>query len=66
MYDLTGKIALVTGIGGPVDALGNGKAIAMLLARQGPSSKAQILMRRLGPIRLRPFATLEGRRIAIG
>ena len=35
MYDLTGKIALVTGIGGPVDALGNGKAIAMLLARQG-------------------------------
>ena len=35
MFDLTGKIALVTGIGGPVDALGNGKAIAMLLARQG-------------------------------
>ena len=35
MYDLTGKIALVTGIGGPIDALGNGKAIAMLLARQG-------------------------------
>ena len=35
MYDLTRKIALVTGIGGPVDALGNGKAIAMLLARQG-------------------------------
>ena len=35
MYDLTRKIALVTGIGGPVDALGNGKAIAMLLAKQG-------------------------------
>ena len=35
MYDLTGKVALVTGIGGPIDALGNGKAIAMLLARQG-------------------------------
>ena len=35
MYDLTRKIALVTGIGGPVDAHGNGKAIAMLLARQG-------------------------------
>ena len=35
MYDLTGKIALVTGMGGPVDALGNGKAIAMLLAKQG-------------------------------
>ena len=24
MYDLTRKIALVTGIGGPVDSLGNG------------------------------------------
>ena len=35
MYDLTRKIVLVTGIGGPVDALGNGKAIAMLLAKQG-------------------------------
>lgn len=35
MYDLTGKIALVTGIGGPVDSLGNGQAIAQLLARQG-------------------------------
>ena len=35
MYDLTGKIALVTGIGGPVESLSNGKAIAMLLARQG-------------------------------
>ena len=35
MYDLTGKIALVTGMGGPIDALGNGKAIAMLLAKQG-------------------------------
>ena len=35
MFDLSGKVALVTGIGGPVDALGNGKAIAMLLARQG-------------------------------
>jgi len=35
MFDLTGKIALVTGIGAPVDALGNGKAIAMLLAQQG-------------------------------
>ena len=35
MYDLTRKIALVTGIGGPADALGNGKAIAMLLAKQG-------------------------------
>ena len=35
MYDLTRKIALVTGIGGPVDALSNGKAIAMLLAKQG-------------------------------
>ena len=35
MYDLTGKIALVTGMGGPVDALGNGKAIAILLAKQG-------------------------------
>ena len=35
MYDLTGKIALVTGIGAAVDALSNGKAIAMLLARQG-------------------------------
>jgi NAD(P)-dependent dehydrogenase (short-subunit alcohol dehydrogenase family) len=35
MYDLSGKVALVTGIGGPLDGLGNGKAIAMLLARQG-------------------------------
>ena len=35
MYDLTGKIALVTGMGGPIDALGNGKAIAILLAQQG-------------------------------
>ena len=35
MFDLSGKVALVTGIGSPVDALGNGKAIAMLLARQG-------------------------------
>ena len=35
MYDLKGKIALVTGMGGPVGVLGNGKAIAMLLARQG-------------------------------
>ena len=35
MYDLTGKIALVTGMGGPVGVLGNGNAIAMLLARQG-------------------------------
>ena len=35
MYDLSGKVALVTGIGGPVDALGNGQAIAQLLARQG-------------------------------
>ena len=35
MYDLTGKIALVTGMGGPVHALGNGKAIAILLAQQG-------------------------------
>ena len=35
MYDLSGKIALVTGIGGPVDSLGNGQAIAQLLARQG-------------------------------
>ena len=35
MFDLSGKVALVTGTGGPVDALGNGKAIAMLLARQG-------------------------------
>ena len=35
MFDLSGKVALVTGIGGPADALGNGKAIAMLLARQG-------------------------------
>jgi len=35
MFDLSGKVALVTGIGGPVDAFSNGKAIAMLLARQG-------------------------------
>jgi NAD(P)-dependent dehydrogenase (short-subunit alcohol dehydrogenase family) len=35
MFDLSGKVALVTGIGSPFDALGNGKAIAMLLARQG-------------------------------
>ena len=35
MFDLSGKVALVTGIGGPVDATGNGKAIAQLLARQG-------------------------------
>ena len=35
MFDLFGKVALVTGIGSPVDALGNGKAIAILLARQG-------------------------------
>jgi NAD(P)-dependent dehydrogenase (short-subunit alcohol dehydrogenase family) len=35
MFDLTGKIALTTGIGAPADALGNGKAIAMLLAQQG-------------------------------
>jgi NAD(P)-dependent dehydrogenase (short-subunit alcohol dehydrogenase family) len=35
MFDLSGKVALVTGIGGPIDAFGNGKAIAMLLARQG-------------------------------
>jgi NAD(P)-dependent dehydrogenase (short-subunit alcohol dehydrogenase family) len=33
MFDLSGKVALVTGIGSPVDALSNGKAIAMLLAR---------------------------------
>ena len=65
MYDLTGKIALVTGVGGPIDTLGNGKAIAMLLAKQGLSSKAQILTRRLGPIRLRPFAILGGRRTAV-
>ena len=35
MYDLSKKVALVTGIGGPVDELGNGQAIALLLARQG-------------------------------
>ena len=35
MFDLSGKVALVTGIGSPVDALSNGKAIAMLLACQG-------------------------------
>ena len=35
MHDLTGKVALITGIGGPVGALGNGQAIAGLLARQG-------------------------------
>ena len=35
MLDLSGKVAMVTGIGSPIDALGNGKAIAMLLARQG-------------------------------
>ena len=35
MFSLRGKVALVTGIGGPVDAFGNGKAIAMLLAQQG-------------------------------
>ena len=35
MFDLSGKVALVTGIGGPVDATGNGKAVAQLLARQG-------------------------------
>ncbi len=35
MFDLFGKVALVTGIGSPIDALGNGKAIAQLLARQG-------------------------------
>ena len=35
MFDLSGKVALVTGIGSPVDALSDGKAIAMLLARQG-------------------------------
>ena len=35
MFDLDGKIALVTGIGGPVETPSNGKAIAMLLARQG-------------------------------
>ena len=35
MLDLPGKVAMVTGIGSPIDALGNGKAIAMLLARQG-------------------------------
>ena len=35
MLRLDGKTALVTGIGSPADGLGNGKAIAMLLARQG-------------------------------
>jgi len=35
MFDLFGKVALVTGIGSPIDTLGNGKAIAQLLARQG-------------------------------
>lgn len=35
MFNLTNKIALVTGIGCPKDALSNGKAIAMLLAQRG-------------------------------
>ena len=35
MYNLTGKIALVTGFGGPVESSSNGMAIATLLARQG-------------------------------
>lgn len=43
MFDLSGKVALVTGVGSPVDAHSDGK---------GPSSKAQILTRRLGRTRL--------------
>ena len=35
MFDLSGKVALVTGIGSHVDELSNGKAIAMLLAQHG-------------------------------
>ena len=35
MFNLNKKIALVTGVGGPVESHSNGKAIAMLLARQG-------------------------------
>ena len=35
MFDLSGKVALVTGVGSPVDAHSDGKAIAILLARQG-------------------------------
>ena len=66
MYDLTRKIALVTGIGGPVDALGNGKAIAMLLAKQGAIIEGTILTRWQGPIRLRPFAMLGVWHTAVG
>ena len=39
MFDLSRKVALVTGIGGPSDATGNGKVIAQLLARQGAISE---------------------------
>ena len=35
MYNLSGKIAAITGIGGPEDDFSNGKAISCLLAAQG-------------------------------
>ena len=60
MFDFP-AMALVTGIGGPVDALGNGKAIAMLLW-QGAMIEGTDIDERLEPIRLRPFAMLGGQR----
>ncbi len=35
MFDLSGKVALITGVGGPPDLHGNGQAAAQLLAQQG-------------------------------
>ncbi|KAI9805696.1 MAG: hypothetical protein M1833_005189 [Piccolia ochrophora] len=35
MHDLTGRVALITGVGSIGEGWGNGKAIATLLARQG-------------------------------
>ena len=35
MFELSGKIAAITGIGGPADDFSNGKAISCLLAAQG-------------------------------
>ena len=58
MYDLTGKIALVTGMGGPVHALGNGKAIAILLADKAQLLRVLISMRRLAPTLLPPLMKL--------
>ena len=37
MLDFTGKVALVTGAGSVGEGWGNGKATAVLLARQGAS-----------------------------